>query len=86
MQMYRMFILWLFAKDKSVIETKQAETREDGVVDVATEVKKVCAACGYDLTPEELAADTCADCGAELNISQHVSLHVTSVPSFTIMF
>lgn len=73
-------------QEKVMIEAKQAETREDGTVDVATELKQVCAACGYDLTAEELAADTCADCGAPLSISQHVAVHVTSVPTFTIMF
>lgn len=45
-------------------------------------VQQVCAACGYDLTPEELEADKCADCGADLNIKRSVSIEVTTIPGF----
>ena len=69
-----------------MIETKQAVEVGGNVVDCATEIKKVCAACGYDLTPEEINADTCADCGAPLNLSQSVTIHATSVPAFAITF
>lgn len=69
-----------------MIETKQAEELGNGVVDVATEIKRVCASCGYDLTPEEIQADTCADCGARLSISQSVTIHATSIPLFAITF
>lgn len=69
-----------------MIETRQAVELNGTVVDVATEIKKVCAACGYDLDEAELAADTCADCGAKLHISQSVSIHATSVPAFAITF
>lgn len=69
-----------------MIELKQAEELGDGIVDCATEVQKVCAACGYDLTPEELEADTCADCGAPLNLKTSVAIHATSVPAFAITF
>ena len=69
-----------------MIETKQAEELGNGVVDVATEIKRVCAACGYDLDEAELAADTCADCGAPLSIAQSVTIHATSIPLFAITF
>ena len=69
-----------------MIETRQAVEIDGKVVDCATEIKKVCAACGYDLTPEEINADTCADCGAPLNLSQSVTIHATSVPAFAITF
>lgn len=69
-----------------MIETKQAVELGNGIVDCATEIKQVCAACGYDLTPEELAADTCADCGADLNLATSVAVHATSVPAFAITF
>ena len=69
-----------------MIETKQAEELGNGVVDCATEVKRVCASCGYDLTPEEISADTCADCGAPLSIAQSVTIHATSIPLFAITF
>lgn len=69
-----------------MIELKQAVELDGKVVDCATEIKKVCAACGYDLTPEEIEADTCADCGAPLNLAQSVAVHATSVPAFVITF
>ncbi len=53
----------------------------DGVTDPRHEVKIVCAACGYDLDEQELAADTCSDCGAPLNLARHVSIYATSVPA-----
>ena len=69
-----------------MIETRQAVEIDGQVVDCATEIKKVCAACGYDLTPEEIQADTCADCGAPLNLKTSVAIHATSVPAFAITF
>lgn len=69
-----------------MIETQQAIKVDGVVVDCATEIKKVCAACGYDLTPEEIKADTCADCGAPLNLAQSITIHATSVPTFVIPF
>jgi rRNA maturation endonuclease Nob1 len=45
------------------------------------EVEVVCKACGYDLTPEEIEADTCADCGADLELQQNMAIHATSVPA-----
>lgn len=69
-----------------MIEAKQAIEVNGQVVDCATEIKKVCAACGYDLTPEEIQADTCADCGAPLCLAQSVAIHATSVPAFAVTF
>jgi len=69
-----------------MIETKQAVEVDGKVVDCATEITKVCAACGYDLDEAELAADTCVDCGAPLNLKQSVTIHATSVPAFVITF
>lgn len=51
------------------------------VVQPRHEIEVVCKACGYDLTPEELEADTCADCGADLELQQSVAIHATTVPA-----
>lgn len=59
-----------------------AQPMPDGSVISPHTVTQVCAACGYDLTPEELAADKCADCGADLHIKRSVSIEVTSVTLF----
>ena len=45
-----------------------------------TEEVKVCGACGFDLDESELAADTCSDCGAPLNLKTSVKIWATSVP------
>lgn len=62
-------------------KTIEASTLENGLIQPRHEVEVVCAACGYDLTEAELDADTCADCGAPLNLRQHISIHATSVPA-----
>ena len=62
-------------------QTIEARTLEGGLIEPAHEVEVVCAACGYDLTAAELESDTCADCGAPLNLRQHVLIHATSVPA-----
>lgn len=59
-----------------------AQTMPDNSVIPSHTVQQVCAACGYDLTPEELEADKCADCGADLNIKRSVSIEVTTIPGF----
>lgn len=64
---------------KQVIE---AQTLPDGTLSPKSEVDEVCMACGYDLTAEELQAETCADCGAPLEVRRSVSVHVTSIPLF----
>jgi len=61
--------------------TIEARTLEGGQIEPTHEVEIVCAACGYDLDESELTADTCADCGALLNLKQHISIHATSVPA-----
>jgi rRNA maturation endonuclease Nob1 len=69
-----------------MIEIKQAVELGNGLVDCATEIKKVCAACGYDLDENEIKLDTCSDCGAPLNLKQSITIHATSVPAFAITF
>jgi rRNA maturation endonuclease Nob1 len=61
--------------------TVEARTLEGGQIEPTHELEIVCAACGYDLNEAELEADTCADCGAPLNLKQHISIHATSVPA-----
>jgi DNA-directed RNA polymerase subunit RPC12/RpoP len=52
----------------------------DEVIETRHTVEIVCKACGYDLTEDEIAADTCADCGADLELKQSVAINATSVP------
>lgn len=59
----------------------QAKTLDNGLIEPTHELEIVCAACGYDLDEAELDADTCSDCGAPLNLKQHISIHATSVPA-----
>jgi len=61
--------------------TIPARTLEGGLIEPHHEIEVVCLACGYDLDEAELQADTCADCGATLNLKQHISIHATSVPA-----
>ena len=60
----------------------EAQEMPDNTVISPHTITQVCAACGYDLTAEELLADRCADCGADLNIKRSVSVEVTSVSGF----
>ena len=57
------------------------KTLPDGSIEPAHTVEQVCASCGYDLDEAELAADTCSDCGAALNLKQNVAIQVTTLPS-----
>ena len=60
---------------------KTVEARTvDGVVEPTHTVEAVCGNCGYDLDEAELNADTCSDCGQPLNLKQHVSILVTTLP------
>ena len=59
----------------------QAKTLESGSIEPHHEIEVVCSACGYDLDEAELQADVCSDCGAPLNLRQHISIHATSVPA-----
>lgn len=63
---------------KQIIE---AEILMSGLIQPKHEVEVVCKACGYDLTPAEIEADTCADCGADLELQQNTAIHATSVPA-----
>jgi hypothetical protein len=63
-------------------QTFDAETLDTGIIRSAHTVEVVCQNCGYDLDESELAADTCADCGATLTLKQSVKIQVTSVPIF----
>ena len=60
---------------------KLPQTLPNGGIDPAHTVEQVCAACGYDLDEFELAADTCSDCGAPLNLKQNVVIQVTTLPA-----
>lgn len=61
--------------------TVEAKTLDSGLIEPRHEIEVVCLACGYDLDEAELQADTCSDCGAPLNLRQHISIHATSVPA-----
>ena len=52
----------------------------DEVIETRHTAEIVCKACGYDLTEDEIAADTCADCGADLELKQSVAINATSQP------
>ena len=60
--------------------TYEAEELENGVIHSAHEVEILCQNCGYDLDEAELAADTCFDCNAPLELKQNIKISVTSVP------
>lgn len=61
--------------------TVEAAELAGGLIEPKHEIEVVCEACGYDLDESELDADTCADCGAPLNLKQNIGLHVTTVPA-----
>ena len=42
-------------------QTIEASMLDNGLIQPKHEVEVVCKACGYDLTPEEIELDTCAD-------------------------
>lgn len=63
-----------------MMEVREAVEIAPGLVDVKTEIKQVCATCGYDLDEAELKEDKCADCGQPLNLKTSVTLHATSIP------
>lgn len=62
---------------KRIVEAQEL----DGVIIPRHEVELLCQECGYDLDESELEADTCADCGADLNLQQNIAIHATSVPA-----
>jgi hypothetical protein len=59
----------------------EPRTTGQGLVEPAHVIEVYCGACGYDLDEAELDADTCSDCGQELNLKQHVSIQVTTMPA-----
>ena len=61
--------------------TIEAKALEGGLIEPLHEIEVVCSACGYDLDESELDADTCADCGAPLNLKQNIAIHATTVPA-----
>ena len=66
---------------RSMKQTIEASMLDSGLVQPKHEVEVVCKACGYDLTPEEIELDTCADCGADLELQENVAIHATTVPA-----
>lgn len=62
---------------KRIVEAQEL----DGVIVPKHEVELLCQECGYDLDESELELDTCADCGADLNLQQNVAIHATTVPA-----
>ena len=64
-----------------MLKTIEARELEGGLIEPLPEIEVVCAACGYDLDESELEADTCADCGAPLNLKQNIAIHTTTVPA-----
>jgi predicted Zn-ribbon and HTH transcriptional regulator len=63
-----------------MIIENEAVKLEGLVVEPKHTIEIVCKACGYDLTEDEIAADKCADCGADLELKQSVSINATSQP------
>jgi Zn finger protein HypA/HybF involved in hydrogenase expression len=63
-----------------MIIKKDAIRNGDEVIETRHTVEIVCKACGYDLTEEEISADACADCGADLELKQSVAINATSQP------
>jgi predicted Zn-ribbon and HTH transcriptional regulator len=62
-----------------MLTVKEAEEIE-GVIQSKYEEQIVCRNCGYDLDESEIAADTCADCGATLSLAKHVKIYATTLP------
>lgn len=69
-----------------IIET-QAQDIPGKDADCATKIEILCPNCDRDVTESELVALKCDDCGADLNDpTQHITIAVTSVPVFAIVF
>jgi len=64
-----------------MIKLNDAKELDGGAIDPRHEVTMVCSNCGYDLDENELTKDTCSDCGAALNLTQHVRIYATSIPA-----
>lgn len=69
-----------------VIE-KQAQDLENGLVEVAHKIEIYCPNCGRDVDETEVNNKVCNDCGHDLSTpEQHVSVAVTSIPLFGVVF
>ena len=64
-----------------MVENNPSQTLPDGSIEPAHQIEIVCGQCGYDLDKEEISADTCADCGNELNLRQSIAIQVTTIPA-----
>lgn len=62
---------------KRIVEAQEV----NGTIVPKHEVEMLCRACGYDLDEAEISADTCADCGVDLELRQNVAIHATTLPS-----
>ena len=62
---------------KRIVEAQEI----DGTIVPKHEVELLCKACGYDLDESELEADTCDDCGVDLDLQQNVAIHTTTLPA-----
>ncbi len=70
-----------------MIIEQQAQDIPGKDADCATKIEILCPNCDRDVTESELAALKCGDCGADLNDPiQHITIAVTSVPVFAIVF
>jgi hypothetical protein len=58
-----------------------SRTLPEGGIEPSHLVEVVCGACGYDLDPAELDADTCSDCGNVLNLQKSVAIEITTIPA-----
>jgi hypothetical protein len=58
-----------------------SRTLPEGGIEPSHLVEVVCGACGYDLDPTELDADTCSDCGNALNLQKSVAIEITTIPA-----
>jgi transcription initiation factor IIE alpha subunit len=66
--------------DSRMIKLNEAKNVGDAIV-VKHQIEVFCANCGYDLDEAEISADTCSDCGEDLNLKQNVKLYATSIPA-----
>lgn len=71
-----------------MIIEKQAQDLAEGVTEVAHKIEIFCGNCGRDVDEQELTAQKCGDCGADLTqtVEQNVAIAVTSIPLFGVTF
>lgn len=58
-----------------------AYERPDGTIEPLHEVEVVCAHCKDEVSAEEESTGTCTNCNSPWQVSQSVSVQVTSLPS-----